>query len=63
MNSGNIYLSREEQIFLMEMLEKDDPISATERFAEIMVEQGANPIDLEKYLKKVMTNFEKQFGV
>ncbi len=62
MNSGRIYLSREEQIFLMEMLEINDPIDATEKFAEIMVEQGADPVELQKYLKKIMNTFDKKFG-
>ncbi len=47
----------------MEMLEFDDPLKATEKFAEIMVEQGADPMDLEKYLKKTMLAFEKKYRV
>lgn len=62
MNSGKIYLSREEQIFLMEMLEQDDPVVATEKFAEIMTEQGASPLELERYLKRIMMAFDKKYG-
>ena len=62
MNSSKIYLSREEQVFLMEMLEKDDPIVATEKFAELMVEQGASPLEIERYLKRIMMEFDKKYG-
>lgn len=57
-NSSKIYLSREEQIFLMNMLESTDPLDATERFAEIMAEERANPLELQVYLKKIMKAME-----
>jgi hypothetical protein len=54
MSSDRIYLSREEQIFLMEMLEIDDPLKAVEKFAFIIVDEKANPDKLEEYLKTIM---------
>ena len=49
-----IVLSREEQLFLMEMLETDDPMEAVEKFATIMTEEKADPTQLQKYIKKIM---------
>lgn len=54
MSSDKIYLTKEEQIFLMERLEIDDPIEAVERFAYLMTLEKADPQDLQKYLKKIM---------
>ena len=54
MSSDRIYLNKEEQIFLMEMLELEDPVSAAEKFAILMVEERADPTELQKYLKKIM---------
>lgn len=58
MSSDKIYLSREEQAFLTEMLEIKNTQDAVERFAEMMVEERANPIDLLKYLKKIIKKME-----
>ena len=60
MSSDRIYLSREEQIFLMEMLELRDPSQAAEKFALLMVEERADPTELQKYLKKIMKKMEKK---
>ena len=49
-----IFLTKEEQLFLMEMLETEDPVEAAERFALIMVDERADPTDLQKYIKKIM---------
>lgn len=54
MKDGKIYLSREEQIFLMEMLEVDDPNDAVEDFAALLVMERVDPAELGKYLKKIM---------
>lgn len=54
MSSDRVYLTREEQIYLMEMLEIDNIERAAERFIELMISEGANPNDFNKYLKKVM---------
>ena len=54
MSSDRIYLTREEQIFLMEMLELDDPMKAVEKFATIMTSEKADPTELQKFLKKIM---------
>ncbi len=57
-DGAKIYLSREEQVFLMEWLEMNDPVLAAERFAELMILEKADPIELQKYLKRVMKRLE-----
>lgn len=54
MSSDRIYLSKEEQIFLTEMLEIEDINDAVEKFAILMVEERADPTQLHKYLKKII---------
>lgn len=54
MSSDNIYLNKEEQKFLMDMLELDDPMQAAEKYAFILVDERADPTELQKYLKKTM---------
>lgn len=54
MSSDRVYLSREEQIFLMEIFETDNIEKAAERFIELMVLERANPEDFNKYLKKIV---------
>ena len=54
MNRGKIFLTREEQLYLMEMLEMDDPAQAAEKFALLMVREHADPTELVKYLKRIM---------
>jgi hypothetical protein len=38
----------------MEYLEVNDPVVAAEKFAVLMVEEGANPMELQKFIKKIM---------
>jgi hypothetical protein len=59
MSDGKIYLNREEQEFLIEMLEIDDPIDAVEKFAFILVDERADPNKLQDYVKKIMKNRKK----
>jgi hypothetical protein len=59
MSSDKIYLSKEEQIFLMEMLELQNPVQAAEKYALLMVEEKADPLQLQKYLRKTIANFHK----
>ena len=54
MSSEKIYLTKEEQIFLIEMLEIKDPGKAAERFAQLMILEKADPADLNEYIRKVM---------
>ena len=54
MSADKVYLTAEEQIYLMEMLELNDPTKAAEKFVELLVLERANPQDLKKYLKKIM---------
>ncbi len=59
MNSdGKVYLTREEQIFLMEMLEVDDPSKAIEEFAMLLRDEKADPSKLEDYIKKILKNMK-----
>lgn len=60
MNDGKIYLNREEQEFLIEMLEIEDPIDAVEKFAFILVDEKADPNKLQDYVKKIMKNIGKK---
>ena len=57
MSSDKVYLNREEQLFLMDMFEVQNPNDAIDRFVTMLTEERANPGDLKKYLKKIMTNF------
>lgn len=60
MNSDSkIYLSREEQTFLMDYLELNDPMQAVEKFAELLVAERADPGKLEQYVKKIMKKAQK----
>jgi len=59
-SSERIYLSPEEQLFLMEMFEISDPVTACEQFALLMVEEKADPIELSAYIKKVMKKWKKR---
>lgn len=60
MNSDSkIYLSREEQTFLMDYLELNDPMEAVEKFAELLVTERADPGKLEQYVKKIMKKVQK----
>lgn len=54
MSSDKIYLTREEQLYLMEMLEVNNPVDAAEKFAVMMAKEGADPMELQAYLKKIM---------
>jgi hypothetical protein len=54
MSGEKIFLSREEQAFLMEMTDTKSPSDAVEKFAILMVEERVDPSDLEDYLKKIM---------
>ena len=60
MSNEKIYLTREEQIWLMEMTEAKDSQDAVEIFASLMAEERADPTDLKKYLKKIMRKMEKK---
>jgi hypothetical protein len=57
-----IYLTRDEQKFLLNMLELKDINVAVDEFAIMMAQQGADPIDLQSYLKKIMLAWEKKIG-
>jgi hypothetical protein len=60
MSDGKIYLNRDEQEFLVHMLEIEDPIDAVERFAFILVDERADPNKLQDYVKKIMANRGKK---
>jgi hypothetical protein len=58
--SERICLNKEEQVFLMEMLEMNNPVDACEKFAMLMVDEKADPTELQQYLKKIMKKMEKK---
>ena len=49
-----IFLTVEEQVFLMEWLELNDPTKAAEKFAKILTEERASAQDMKKYIQKIM---------
>lgn len=57
MSSEKIFLNREEQIFLMEMLETQDIEDAVYKFSDMMAKQGADPVDMKKYIVKIMRKY------
>lgn len=59
-NDSKIYFNREEQVFLMEMFETDDPVVGAESFARCLIKEGVDVIDLKDYLRKVMKAWSKQ---
>lgn len=59
MSSDNIYLSKKELDFLRKMLELTDPQDVADKFALLMVQEGANPLEIQKYLKKIMDKMKK----
>lgn len=61
MSSDKIYLSQEEQIFLMEMLEVDNPHVAVDKYANLMVLEHAEPQDLQIYIQKTIAAYKKRF--
>jgi hypothetical protein len=52
--NDRIYLTAEEQVFLMEWLELNDPTRAAEKFAKLLVEEKANTEKMHEYVKMVM---------
>lgn len=58
--AGKIYLSGEEQEFLMDMLEISEPRKAAERFAEIITEERGDPGELKTYLKKIIAKWKEK---
>lgn len=55
MSSERIYLTADEQNFLMEIFEMNDPTTAFEKFVSILVEERAKPEELKEYLATIMT--------
>ena len=44
----------------MEALETKDTQDSVERFAELMVLERVDPVDLKKYLKKIMKHISEK---
>lgn len=53
-SDGKVHLTREEQIFLMEMLEIDDAERALEEFALLMRSENADLGKIEDYIRKIV---------
>lgn len=62
MSSDKFFLSKEEQYFLMEMLELSDVQDAFDRFTEILIEEKCDPQKVDKYIKKILENHKKNKG-
>jgi hypothetical protein len=60
MSSERIYLDAEEQHFLIEMLEINEPQAALEKFVSILVEERAKPEELKEYLAAIMARAKMQ---
>lgn len=54
MSAGKVYFTKEEQLFLIYILEMEDPMAAAEKFISIMVEEKAKPEDSQMFLRKIM---------
>ena len=62
MSSGKFSLSKEEQYFLMEILEINDVQEAFDRFTEILIEEKGDPQKVDKYIKKILEVYKKTKG-
>lgn len=60
MSSDKFLLSKEEQHFLMEILEISDVQVAFDRFTEMLVEERCDPQQVDKYIKRILENYKKQ---
>ncbi len=60
MSSDKIYLNREEQLFIMEMLELKSPMDAVDAFAEMLVVEGADPGKLQAYVKRCLEKWKEK---
>ena len=54
MSSEKVYLTKEEQYFLMDMLEVETAEAAVEKFAVILKEEGADPVKMRDYVRKIL---------
>ena len=52
--SDRIYLTKEEQYFLIEWLEIENVSVAVDKFATILAEERADPGKLQEYIKKII---------
>lgn len=60
MSSDKVYLSKEEQYFLMDMFELDNPTDAAEKFARVIAEEKADPGKMQDYLKRIIQIAKKE---
>jgi hypothetical protein len=60
MSADKIYLSKEQQIFLKDMLEIEDLNVAAETYAFMLANMGADPGELKFYLEKTMIAWAKR---
>lgn len=60
--NDRIYLTKEEQMFLTEMLEIKDTEQAVEKYADLMILEKVNPIDLQEYLKRTIKKYKERFA-
>lgn len=60
MSSDKFFLSKEEQYFLMEILEMSDVQDAFDRFTEILVEERCDPQRADMYVKRILEEYKKK---
>lgn len=62
MSSDKFMLNKEEQYFIMEILEISDVQDAFDRFTEILIEEGGNPHNVDKYIKRILVAYKEKKG-
>lgn len=60
MSSEKFYLTKDEQIFLMDWLEIEDPEQAVTKFAELMSKESVKIDHFQECLVKVMKKVNKK---
>ena len=60
MSTDRFTLSKEEQCFLMEVLEMSDVQEAFDRFEEILIEERCDPHQADKYIKRILEAYKKK---
>lgn len=62
MDPNRFFLSKEEQHFLIEVLEIPDVQDAFDRLTEILVQEGCDPQKIDKYIKRLLEAYKKRKG-
>jgi predicted P-loop ATPase len=57
---GYISLTKRQLEFLIGITEIKDPMAAVERFVDIMVEEGVDPVKIGQYINKILDRQRKK---